>query len=479
MPLDEVHSYLISSINIGERFRKDYGDLEALKVSITSFKDVSSSGLLQPILVDRHRNLLAGGRRLRALTELGYERAPCVVLGEVDPIRAREIELEENLQRKDMTWDENCALIKEINDLKAARFAGQTKPSSIDQLQVPEAIKQSLKADPDYKPREVAAWGQVDTAALVGMSRQSVNRKIALAECLTIIPELKDADSENQAWKAVDRRIEELERELEYRRHKSSPEGVEGGRVLLGDCIKVLRELETGSIDCCIIDPPYGVLEEGGIHRYESGVHFDDSPTVALDVLKGSLTELRRVLKSDAHLYCFFGIKWFTETKQAFFDAGFTIDPIPLVWVKTTNSMVDFEHRYSNIWEPIFFYTNKQRRLAPGRHDNVFHYSSVFAGDRSNIAEKPIGLLRELILNSTKPGDLVLDCFAGSGSTGEAALREGRRYLLIEKDEGQWKHIQNRLAAVQSSLSADPTQDTQDKTSPSRETSLDDSLEPV
>src|SRR5215469_1303479 len=116
--MSNFHDVLIKEITIGGRFRKDYGNLEALKQSIESFKDVTDTGLLEPILLDRDNNLLAGGRRLQAFIELGRVRIPCQYLDEIDPARAREVELEENIQRKNLEWNEEVALIDEIHRLK-------------------------------------------------------------------------------------------------------------------------------------------------------------------------------------------------------------------------------------------------------------------------------------------------------------------------------------------------------------------------
>src|SRR5208337_2967526 len=130
--MSNFHEVLVHEITIGDRFRKDYGNLEALKASITHYTTDTFSGLLEPIILDRENNLLAGGRRLRAFTELNRPRIPAQYLDEIDAIQAREIELEENVQRKDLDWAEQCELIAEIDALKKIKYAGQTKTASPD-----------------------------------------------------------------------------------------------------------------------------------------------------------------------------------------------------------------------------------------------------------------------------------------------------------------------------------------------------------
>ncbi len=430
------HEVLITNIAIGDRFRVEYGDMDGLKRSIEKF------GLLEPIILDRENNLLAGGRRLRAHTELSRDRIPALYIDEVDDVLAREIELEENIQRENLTWQEVADLTKEIHELKTRKYAGQMAPAN------PEIQSSEILSDDDRAraARLVPAWTQNNTADLMGESPRSTGRRLFLSRAMEIMPELRDEESESQAIRKIDRRLEELERELAFRQLKASGKlEAETGQVWLGDCCELLEKIEDASVDCIIIDPPYGVLEAGGTGRYDQ--HFDDDPVSAMRTLALAAKELARVAKPNAHIYIFFGIKMWTQTRGIFDNLAFDVDPIPLVWVKTTGSVVDWDFRYANYWEPILFITNRTRRLNYKR-PNVFVFDSVPNNERSNVAEKPLGLIQELIKLSTSEGDLVLDCFAGSGVVGVAAKSLKRRFILIEKDQNQWNEIQLRLSTT-------------------------------
>jgi len=87
----------LSLVKVGDRRREDYGDIDALAASIREH------GLLHPIVVDAHDNLVAGGRRLRAAEQLGWVSIPVTRIGDLTDTQLREIELEENLRRKDLT----------------------------------------------------------------------------------------------------------------------------------------------------------------------------------------------------------------------------------------------------------------------------------------------------------------------------------------------------------------------------------------
>lgn len=440
------HDVLLREIKVGERFRKDYGDIEALKESITRY-----DGCLEPILLDRDNNLLAGGRRFRAHQELNRPRIHALYIDEVDEIKAREIELEENIQRKDLEWDERVRLTEEIHKLKLARYANQTEPAlPSTSHNFTGTITEDGVEGRILPIREVPVWNQTKTAELLGVDQSRVSRDLALAACLDIMPELKECDSVSDAFRRIDRRLEELEREWDMRRLKKAGHVEDRGQIIHGDCLVELEKLPDKFADCIIIDPPYGVLQPGGIGRYEN-LHFDDDPVAAMAHLRLVAKELQRVAKDNAHIYVFFGIKMWVETKGIFDSLGFDVDPIPLVWVKNTGSVVDWDFRYANQWEPILFISNRTRRLNQKRSGgNVFIYDSVPSSARTNIAEKPIELIKELIELSTVPGELVLDCYAGSGVVAAAAKSLGRKFWVCEKDQDQWNGINVRLAKVHS-----------------------------
>lgn len=106
----------LALVKVGDRRREDYGDIGALAASI------AEHGLLHPIVVDADDNLVAGGRRLRAVESLGWISVPVTRLGDLSSEQLREIELEENLQRKDLTQEERdrtlVALVEHVKETR-------------------------------------------------------------------------------------------------------------------------------------------------------------------------------------------------------------------------------------------------------------------------------------------------------------------------------------------------------------------------
>lgn len=204
------------------------------------------------------------------------------------------------------------------------------------------------------------------------------------------------------------------------------------GRITLyqGDCLAILPTLEAGSVDAVVTDPPYGIVNQfgeaslNGIRRLQFA--WDDASAVA------SAVALRR---QPGAAVCFCGLDTVHGVQNALRTAGMT--PKALVWVKKCPPPPmpgnwwpsGFElgvYAYdSGAW---FGDDNKNRR-------NVFTFDSYRHGQPGKVdhpTQKPLGLIMQLVKGVAWPGAVVLDCFMGSGTTGVACVRTGRRFIGIE-----------------------------------------------
>lgn len=114
----------IRAIEVGERRRQEMGDLAALGNSISRY------GLLHPIVVDAEHHLVAGGRRLMACVLLGWDEIDVRALGELTETERREIELEENLRRKDLTEYERSRDLTQLAQMAAGALRDEFRPES-------------------------------------------------------------------------------------------------------------------------------------------------------------------------------------------------------------------------------------------------------------------------------------------------------------------------------------------------------------
>lgn len=192
--------------------------------------------------------------------------------------------------------------------------------------------------------------------------------------------------------------------------------------VLQGDCLHVLRQLPDEFVDLIVTDPPYGVRYQDRLGRTVAN---DDDPTRVL----GAFTDLYRVLRPDSLCISFYGWGLVDEFFRAWRKAGFR--PIGhIVWVKDYASRARFL-RYRH--EQAYVLAKGQPKLPAQPIDDVQPW--VYSGNTDHPTQKAVRILTPLIEAFTRRGQLVLDPFAGSGSTLVAALITGRRYLGIELEQ--------------------------------------------
>jgi len=205
--------------------------------------------------------------------------------------------------------------------------------------------------------------------------------------------------------------------------------------IIEGDCVEVLKEMPDGCADLAVTDPPYLVRYRD---RRGRSVRNDDDPARVLSCFP----DLYRVLKPDSLCVCFYGWNRVDKFFAAWSGAGFR--PVGhIVWHKSYASrsgLLRARHEQA--------YLLAKGRPAPPDEplDDVQPWQ--YTGNRAHPTEKAVGILAPLIESYSKPGDLVIDPFAGSGSTAVAAALRGRRYCGIELEPGYCELARNRLAGA-------------------------------
>lgn len=207
-------------------------------------------------------------------------------------------------------------------------------------------------------------------------------------------------------------------------------------QVVQGDCTRVLKQLPDSCVDLVVTDPPYGVHYRDRLGRTIAN---DDDPARVLN----AFTDLYRALKPGSVCISFYGWGLVDSFFRAWRWAGFR--PIGhIVWVKDYASRERFL-RYRH--EQAFVLAKGHPQVPARPLDDVQPW--VFSGNVDHPTQKDVRILRPLVEAFTPPGQLVLDPFAGSGSTLLAAAMSGRRYLGIELEQRYCDLARNRLARVE------------------------------
>jgi adenine-specific DNA-methyltransferase len=208
-----------------------------------------------------------------------------------------------------------------------------------------------------------------------------------------------------------------------------------GGTLILGDCIDVMRCMPSRSVDFILTDPPYLV-------DYKSRDGRQISNDKDGDWLLPAFQEAFRLLKPDSFCVSFYGWSKCDRFMAAWRQADFRIVG-HLTFVKSYSSKQAF----------LSYHHESAFLLAKGRPAEPEHPISdvlefKYTGNKLHPTQKPTGPLRQLIQSFSKPGDVVFDPFAGSGSTAVAARLEGREFLTVEKMPEYFEIAQKRLQKV-------------------------------
>ena len=192
-------------------------------------------------------------------------------------------------------------------------------------------------------------------------------------------------------------------------------------RIIAGDCVKVMQEMPTGSIDFIATDPPYLV-------NYTSR----DGRSVANDDrdewLMPAFGEMYRVLKYNSFLVCFYGWNRLDRFFAAWKQAGF--HPVGhLVYVKPYHSNGGYV-RYSH--EEAYLLAKGVPDTPPVLLRDVLEWQ--YTGNTLHPTQKPVMAMLPLIMAFSRVREIVLDPFVGSGTTAVAAKQLGRRFIGIEID---------------------------------------------
>ena len=259
--------------------------------------------------------------------------------------------------------------------------------------------------------------------------------------------------------------------------------------ILAGDCVEAMDALPEGCVDLVFADPPYNLQLKGDLHRPEgSRVDAVDDDWDRFDSLaaydkftRAWLSAARRLLKPDGAIWVIGSYHNIFRVGALMQDAGFWLLN-DVIWRKT-NPMPNFRgKRLTNAHETLIWAARSEK----SRH--TFNYEALKslnegvqmrsdwllpictgherlkdgAGDKLHPTQKPESLLHRVLLASTNPGDLVLDPFFGTGTSGAVARMLGRDFIGIEREEGYRKAAEARLARVRP-LTAEALQTTASK----------------
>lgn len=409
-----------------DRQRKTFDEKSIVDLA----ESIKNNGLIHaPVLDNDHQTLIAGERRYRALQLLAKQFVPIwhdgqmwgpgivpyTTVGDLSDDQRYELELEENIQRVDLSWQERVSALARLRELheRRARASGQ-----------------------EFSTADMAK-------AVAGPDEKAITNLQALANrAARIAPHLNDPDvakakTQKEALNIIKRKnndllMEELQRRTLAEAPRQSPH-----TFIEGSVFDHVASLPDSTFDIILTDPPYGIdmntmptqsgSSSGHTHGYTDSEEYAES-CVALVADTGF-----RITKASAVCYMFCDLRFFNSWANIFKGYGWYVWPNPIIWNKSpTGSLLGNANGPRHCYEAVLM------AIKGGKGVNVVGGDVISipgpSHDKLHPAEKPVDLYAELLRWSAVPGDRIIDFFCGCGPIFPAASRFQCRATGFELD---------------------------------------------
>ncbi len=417
---------------------------------------IQKRGLLHPIIlriVGADYVLVAGERRLRAVTDIGAlggtikhdgeevaaNFIPYTLFDDLDPIAAEEAELEENIHRENLTWQERAAAHARLNLLrtKQAEARGEAPPTVATLAR-------------ELKPEATEGLGDGE----LGVYQADLRRELIVAKHLDN-PLVKGAKSVDEAFKIL-KKEESVTRNRELGTLVGKTFTADWHKALNEDTIAWMAACPAEQYDVILTDPPYGMGadEFGDSGGVAAGAHgYEDTKENFIRCATALINNSYRITKAQAHLYMFCDIEYFTWLRSEFAAVGWWVFRTPLIWYKKSGMRAPWpengpQRKYENI-----LYAVKGKRPTVKMGGDVLEY--VADSNLGHAAQKPVALYEDLLRRSVVPGNSVLDPFAGSGTIFPACHALKCRATGVELDTASYGIAVKRIEGLRAQQELD------------------------
>ena len=398
-------------IALGERARKRYQGLRELA------QDIQRHGLIHPIAVREappgapgtRYYVLAGGRRFSACVLAGLEEIPCHVYpATLSMIDQKEIELQENLLREALSWQEVALLREQLHKLEEEKHGHATVRT---------------------------------TARVLDISPSAVSRDLRLAEGLK---KYGDALQAEKTQKQALLRLEKLERAERNARIAQAakakiPEAQKADSWLLhgylvSDFFEGVKRVPDGAVGLVEVDPPYGIdiarlkyTTNGDAHKQRMEDYHEIPQEDYKAFVARTLAACTRVMAPWSWLVWWYAAENYQLVLEAMQEAGLVPCPIPGLWLKfLKGGQAHHPDLYLASSYEFFLYARKgSPTLARQGRSNVFIQRPVLSHKKDHPTERPVQLLEEILRTFGNPTNHIMVPFLGSGNTLLAAANLG------------------------------------------------------
>jgi len=383
----ESVSYSSLWVDRGERIRKVLTP-EAVEEKRES---IARIGLIHPLVITREGQIISGETRYTALGLLGWDMVPVQYVDTLDPKELLAIELEENIKRTDLSWQDQCDALRKYH-----------------------ALQQDLHD----------SWTQTQTADALGIAASTVTQQLAVAE------EISKGNSRvvNAPKYSVARGIVARQKEREKASELTSLLGedvlaapVAETPILTANFIDWVDTYSGPTFNLIHCDFPYGInadkFNQGSADAFGG---YADTPETYWALVDTLISNKEKLLGSSGHIIFWFSMRFYTET-LARLSEHFWVDPYPLIWHKSDNkgTLPDPSRGPRRIYEVAFLCSHGDRKIISAVA-NTFSGPTIRTAE--HMSEKSQAMLEHFFRMVVDENTRLLDPTCGSGS----ALRAGR-----------------------------------------------------
>lgn len=385
---------------------------------------IQAKGLLHaPVMREEDGKLVlvAGESRLRAIDDLWMlggqlkfnnvlipeGMIPYVTLGELTPLQAEEAELEENIRRKDLTWQESSAATAKLHRIR------------------------SMQAQAEGRAHTVADTAMEIKGRTGGSYQEAIRKELIVAKHIATNPEVAKAKDTNEAYKII-KKQELQQKNVELAVSVGATYSASIHEAHNVNCLHWMATCPEQTFDVILTDPPYGMgadtFGDGGGGRLANNEHHYKDDYDGWKALMQAWCPLSyRVAKAQAHAYVFCDIDNFHELKDMMRAAGWYVFRTPFICTKPNSGRVPLPEEGPRRQYETLLYAIKGHKNTTAIYPDVI--TSFADANTTHGAQKPVALYDNLLLRSVRPGDVILDSFAGSGTIFPAAT--GRKCKAV------------------------------------------------
>lgn len=421
---------------------------------------IHTHGLFHAVQVRQDgRTLVTGERRLRAIREhmvplnkrftyggqeVPAQCIPIIMVSTNDPLALEEIELDENLKRKDLTWQEMAATTSRLHALRNAQKQAVIPAPLIPGL--PVALQ------------TIAMTAMEVRGSAIGDYQETTRREILVSQHMNK-PEVAGAATLKDAFKAL-KRLEETDRNKTLARLVGETYTSDQHKMFNANCLEWMADpTNHGKFDVILTDPPYGMgaqdFNDAAGHMSTIEHHYDDSYESWQLLMAGDPVSGKKgwcelsyaITKPQAHAYVFCDIANFPELKHLMEATGWYVFRTPLTNYKRNSGRVPLPDQGPRRQSEWCLYAIKGKKTVTGIYSDVIMTDSD--EQLGHGAQKPVALYEDLLKRSVRPGDYVVDTFAGTGTIFPAAHTFKCYAVGVEQNLASYGKCLERLQALE------------------------------